>query len=207
MEAKTKNKVKVCPHGVKYIRRYNSTLYVNPCTECKKQGQNNRKIHSPKRENTNSAKKSNKKVLSPTAKAREKADLWFSRYIRLKYNSCIVGGEVYCRDIITGIQYHARNMDNGHCFSRGNSMLRYEEDDCRPQNKFDNLQMVEGYKIHQQFKDNLIKEIGLKRFRELLRLKRREGSRSTEYYQETALKYKKEVTRLLKDLEAIKWWT
>ena len=156
----------------------------------------NKKKHSPKRES--------KPRPSDKQKQQAKADLWFSRYIRLKYHSNIIGGEVFCRCIITGIQYHANEMDNGHCISRDNILLRYNENNCRPEYAFVNR--LEASNHDQLFRKNLIDQIGEHSFMELLRIKQQTGERSLLFYQEQANKWQDEVKRLLNKYNARKWW-
>ena len=98
----------------------------------------------------------------------DKADKIFSQYIRLKF-SFMSGGELYCRDIITGRVYGIKNIDNGHCFSRAHKTTRFEIDNCRPQNRSSNR--FSGEADHYKFIENLKLEIGEERFSRIEALK------------------------------------
>jgi hypothetical protein len=141
---------------------------------------------------------------SEKSKAMDLADSWFSRYIRIKYHYKIIGDEVYCRCIVSGTSENAKNMDNGHCFSREFKPTRFEEDNCRPQNRSSNR--YRGEADHYKFIENLTKEIGDERFERINALRKETGEDNEAFYKEMACKYRKEVNRLLKELEIKKWW-
>jgi hypothetical protein len=177
-------------HKISMIRGFNSTIY--RCPKCE-----NEKAYKKERSPTNKRK-------TPKSRAMANADSWFSRYIRIKYHSRIIGSEVYCRCIITGQEYNAKNMDNGHCFSRAFKSIRFNEDNCRPQNRSSNR--FQGEADHYIFIKNLKKEIGEDRFETIEALRDHLGDDSEVFYKETASKYRKEVNKLLKELNINKWW-
>lgn len=149
--------------------------------------------------------KSVKRRKTDKQKAMNRADKWFSIYIRIKYAYRIVNGEVICRCIINpNIIKHAKNFDNGHCFSRRFLLTRYEEDNCRPQNRSSNR--FSGEADHYKFRDNLKKEIGEERFNRLDELRKQEGEDTVEFYLEQADKYRKLVNELVKQKQIKKWW-
>jgi hypothetical protein len=138
-------------------------------------------------------------------RARNNADKWFSIYIRIKYAYRIVNGEVICNCIINpNIIKHAKNMDNGHCFSRKFLSTRYEEDNCRPQNRSSNR--FSGEADHYKFRDNLKNEIGEEKFNRLDELRKQEGTDTEDFYLKQADKYRKLVNELVKQKQIKKWW-
>ena len=142
---------------------------------------------------------------TPKQNARDNADLWFSRYIRCKYHFQILpDGTVLCKCIITGTVKEAKKMDNGHCFSRRFLLTRYEEDNCRPQNRSSNR--FSGEADHYKFRDNLKKEIGEERFGRLDELRKQEGKDTVEFYRNQSEKYRKLVNELVKEKQIKKWW-
>jgi hypothetical protein len=146
-----------------------------------------------------------KRTKTDKEKARDNADLWFSRYIRCKYHFQVAtDGTVLCKCIITGKIKEAKNTDNGHCFSRKFLLTRYEEDNCRPQNRSSNR--FSGEADHYKFRDNLLKEIGEERFKRIDELRKQEGEDTTEFYLEQANKYRKLTNELVKKFEIKKWW-
>lgn len=120
-----------------------------------------------------------KRQKTSKSKWMDKADKMFSKYIRLKF-SFQSGGELFCRDIITGKIYGIKKIDNGHCFSRANKATRFEEDNCRPQNRSSNR--FSGEKDHYTFIKNLRAEIGEERFARIERLKDLTGDDSETFY-------------------------
>ena len=144
-------------------------------------------------------------IRSEKSKAMETADKWFSRYIRLRYHFKIAtDGTVLNRCIITGTVKPANQMDNGHCFSRAFLTTRYEEDNCRPQNRSSNR--FSGEADHYKFIDNLTAEIGEERFNRIDKLRRETGTDTTEFYKEQSEKYRKLTNKLIRELNAKKWW-
>lgn len=135
--------------------------------------------------------------------AMERADEWFSRFIRMKYR--IKGGdEVLNRCIVSGKVKFAKNMDCGHCFSRGVKSLRYDEDNCRPQNRSSNR--FKGEQDHYTFKDNLKKEIGEERFNRLEEKRKWHTTYTESDYRNIADKYRKKVNKIIKEEGLKKWW-
>lgn len=102
-----------------------------------------------------------KRLKTDRQKAMDRADKVFSQYIRVKF-SFVSGGELFCKDIITGKLHGIKLVDNGHCMSRKFKALRYWIDNCRPQNRSSNR--FSGEADHYTFIDNLKAEIGEERF-------------------------------------------
>jgi len=146
-----------------------------------------------------------KRLKSAKTKSMNLADMWFSRYIRIKYHfQILTDGTVLNRCIITGTIKQAKFMDNGHCYSRENKLTRFEEDNCRPQNRSSNR--FSGEADHYKFIANLTKEIGPERFNKIDELRKQSGIDSESYYLEQAEKYRLLTNELIKNLGAKKWW-
>lgn len=126
----------------------------------------------------------------------DKADKVFSQYIRVKF-SFQSGGELFCRDIITGKIYGIKHIDNGHCFSRAHKPTRFEEDNCRPQNRSSNR--FSGEADHYKFIKNLKSEIGEERFERLEKLKYETGDDSETFYRLNFETYKVLLNEELKE--------
>jgi len=195
-----------CACGRKIYRKHNSTIWPKMCPNCQlismldgsdeviRKGLEAKK---PRR------KKSGKK--SPKSAAMRLADDWFSRYIRIKYAYKIQGGEVYCQCIVNrSVIKHAKYFDNGHCYSRDNKTIRYNEDNCRPQNRSSNR--YRGEADHYTFIEHLKEEIGEERFNAIDKLRREDGEDNILFYKEQADKYRKLVNELVKKHEINKWW-
>lgn len=148
---------------------------------------------------------SRKRAKTPKELARDNADRWFSRYIRIKYAYKIVGGEVFCQCFIEPqVIKHAKNMDNGHCFSRENKPTRYEEDNCRPQNRSSNR--YSGEADHYKFIDKLKVVISEERFNRIDSLRRELGEDNEAFYLQQANKFRKLTNQLVDQLDINKWW-
>ena len=159
--------------------------------------------HTPKKKSGLNGKKNRRK--SEKTKAMANADLWFSRYIRCKYHfQILTDGTVLCKCIISGKIKEAKKMDNGHCFSRKFLLTRYEEDNCRPQNRKSNR--FSGEADHYKFRDNLQEEIGGIRFNRLDELRKQEGNSTTEFYREQSEKYRNRTNDIVKEFSIKKWW-
>lgn len=134
-----------------------------------------------------------KRVKTPRQKMMDKADNIFSQYIRVLF-SFQSGGELFCRDIITGKIYGIKHIDNGHCFSRAFKSTRFEVDNCRPQNRSSNR--FSGEADHYKFIENLTKEIGEERFTRLDTVRK-----ETEYDTETFYRFQYDTYKfMLKEL-------
>ena len=190
-------------------QKFNSSIYA--CLYC--EGQNKIKRNKELiKQSTNKSIKSRfsintkcKSKKTDRQKAMNKADMWFSRYIRIKYSFYISqSGDVMCKCIVTGVVKLAKNMDNGHCFSRRFKTLRYNEDNCRPQNRSSNR--FSGEADHYRFIDNVKAEIGEEKFNELDRLRHEVGEDDETFNIQQANKYKELINTLLVQLKAKKWW-
>lgn len=192
-------KTRKCKCGRLLYKPHNSTIWPDKCPKCKMMDELNRKPEK----NGKTGKTASKKK-SPHSCAMNLADVWFSRYIRLKYSVVATDGTVLCKCIITGCMKPANEMDNGHCFSREYMATRYYEDNCRPQNRSSNR--FSGEADHRTFEENLTREIGEEKFDELKRLSYTTIDATLLFFKEIAGKYKTLTNQLLKEKGAKKWW-
>lgn len=171
------------------------------CPNCRWKKEASKKIIPATKSNYSRAKKEK----TPRQKAMTKADNWFSRYIRIKYSKYIAtDGTPICECIITGKLYAANMVDNGHCFSRDDKPTRFNEDNCRPQNRGSNR--YRGEADHYKFIDNLKAEIGEERFNIVDKLRREHIDDNEQWYLEMSDKYMKLTNDLIKELGVRKWW-
>ena len=118
-------------------------------------------------------------------------DVWFSRYIRLKYSD----SRGYCRCISCGKVYFWKEIQNGHYMSRRYMSTRFSEDNCRPQGVECNI-FNQG--AIQMYRRALIKEIGEQRV-DLIEVRARQENKNCSLFELKQLieYYKKEVDKLL----------
>lgn len=118
-------------------------------------------------------------------------DVWFSRYIRLKYSD----SRGYCRCISCGKVYFWKEIQNGHYMSRRYMSTRFSEDNCRPQGVECNI-FNQG--AIQMYRRALIKEIGEQRV-DLIEVRARQENKNWSLFELKQLieYYKKEVDKLL----------
>lgn len=131
------------------------------------------------------------------------ADMYFSRYIRLKY-SFEMNGELYCTCFTSGEIIPIKELDNGHFEKREHKATRYHEDNCRPQSKTDNGDTKHNGK-QKEFRENLVMEIGEERVLEVERLAKTSIKADTSFYKKIADKYRILVNEIQKE-KGIKVW-
>lgn len=149
--------------------------------------------------------KPKKRKKSEKELARDNADMWFSRYIRIKYSYRIQDGEVFCQCIVSpSVIKLAKHMDNGHMASRKYLKTRYYENNCRPQNRSSNR--FSGEADHYIFEDNLKLQIGQDGIDEIHRIRKEEGEDTVAFYKTQSNKYNKLVNQLIKEHGIKKWW-
>jgi len=193
-------------HGIEKRAKYNSSLFV--CPACAREQSLARIAHN--KSLLKGAKTGKRQVAgdskqkTPRQKAMDRADRWFSRYIRISKAFRIIDGDVICQDIITGKPYNAKHIDNGHLFSRQFKTTRFEPDNCWPQNRSSNR--FSGEADHYKFRDKVLKLIGDERFNRIDKLRKQTGDDSLEFYTTQADKYQKLVTELINKHNIKKWW-
>ena len=118
-------------------------------------------------------------------------EVWFGRYIRLKYSD----SRGYCRCISCGKVYFWKEIQNGHYMSRRYMSTRFSEDNCRPQGVECNI-FNQG--AIQMYRRALIKEIGEQRV-DLIEVRARQENKNWSLFELKQLieYYKKEVDKLL----------
>lgn len=205
------DKIKKCKCGKEIAKRFNSTIQNKLCPKCTLL-----ELHSKPSRSTETgviSKKEPKTTIYPTQKKKSSksrktkvmdlADLWFSRYIRVKHG-IVVDGEIYSKDIITGKLYRASLIDCGHLHSRYFNATRFDPDNARPQNRSSNRFRGEADKP--KFEQNLIREIGEERFQQLREKSKDNGKYGEIELQEIADKYRLLTKSLLKEKGAKGWW-
>lgn len=145
--------------------------------------------------------KGKKSKKNPKTIAMERADKWFSRYIRLKYSTFMVSIQsCYC---YTCHQiYSIKNIDCGHFHNRENMAVRYHEDNARPQCKHCNR-----YKSgkHTKFRSRLVNEIGSGRLENLNKLALSGEKYNIQFFEEMADKYRRKYRELSDKLGVDPW--
>jgi hypothetical protein len=191
-----------CKCGRALYTRPNSTIQNKLCPNCQ--------LNAARRTETRQIKSFGKNRCVAMGKktgaknSLKNADMWFSRFIRVKH-SVVRDGEIFCKDIITGKYYQTSNIDNGHYISRYHMATRFEESNCRPQNRSSNRFRGEADKF--KFQENLIKEIGQDEFNRIEALARNSSFKYGEHeLKEIADKYRRWTNELLKQKGAKKWW-
>lgn len=127
------------------------------------------------------------------SKLRDKLDVVFSKYIRLKHSD----DRGNCRCISCGKVFYWKDIQNGHYMSRRYMSTRFSEDNCRPQcvacNIFNqgNIQM---------YRRALIKQIGEQRV-DLIEVRAKQESKNWSLFEYKAMIdfYQKEVDKLLEE--------
>lgn len=177
----------------------NSTIWSKECPSCsmktalKKKSCKSECLSRFPKIRTND--KVHKSILSDKSVLMKKADTIFSKYIRLKH-SVIIDGNAYCRDIITNKLYSIKNIDNGHFISRGYFSTRFNEDNCRPQNRSSNR--FKGELDKDKFENNLILEIGQERVDYLKWMKNQPGENTSSFFMVIIEEYNQKFKELLK---------
>ena len=200
-------------HNIDKRQKFNSTIFACPLCEEQKRIQrssdkikkNNELLGQSSIKTSKSSKNALKsKKKTPRQKAMDRADKYFSIYVRISKAVKIVDGEVFCQDIITDKIYNAKKIDNGHLFSRKFKTTRYHIDNCWPQNRSSNR--FSGEADHYLFKEIVIKKIGDDRFFIIDQLRKQTGSDTLEFYEEQASKYLKLINDLAEEKGIKKWW-
>ena len=127
------------------------------------------------------------------------ADMYFSRYIRLKHSENGLCTCYTCGNILP-----LKELDNGHYEKRQHKATRYHENNCRPQCKTCNGDTKHNGK-QVEFRINLINEIGLKSVEEIEVLAKTSVKMSAKDYRDIADNYREKINQLQKDL-GVKYW-
>ncbi|MCE5332730.1 MAG: recombination protein NinG [Bacteroidales bacterium] len=149
-----------------------------------------------------SRNKPEKRKKTPRQCAMDRADEWFSRYIRLKY-SFESGGELFCKCYTCGNPKPILVIENGHFQRRGYKTTRFHPNDARPQCTFCNHHRSGE---PEKFELNLIRDIGQDKVNELKKLAQQIGEDNEPFYREQAAKYRKLFNMLLKERKLKSPW-
>lgn len=193
----------ICPiHKSRMFQRFNSTLWF--CPECEKSKKSIRvdKLHSSTKKVPKNGLKS-VKGKTPRQRAMDNADMWFSRYIRLKYSEQKMFGLFVAKCYTCGAIHDIKLLDNGHYVNREHKTVRFNEDNCRPQCTYCNRYRSGR---HLEFGINLVKEIGSKRVDVLKQLSLFPGEDNEIFYREQSEIYRKKFNELLKERNITNPW-
>ena len=127
---------------------------------------------------------------SEQQKLKEKLDAVFSKYIRWKH----ADNNGLCKCFTCGVIKEVKGIQNGHFIPRNILITRFDEDNCRPQcigcNLYGNGKFVD-------FRENLVKELGEKKVKEMEASRFKVIKLDVHWYKEQIEKYKD----LVKELE------
>lgn len=144
----------------------------------------------------NAVKRKNKRLGGATALPsvlKKRLDSAFSRYIRLKYADA--DGFVEC--YTCGIRKEWKKMQCGHFVSRQYLSLRWDENNCRPQDVGCNIW---GNGKFLDFEERLKKELGAEVVEKLKQRRHDIVKRDYSWYNEQIQCYEKKVSQLTKKL-------
>lgn len=136
------------------------------------------------------------KIRTPRQRAIDRADEWFSRYIRL-INGIVFIDTVVCECFTCGNFHNIKNIDCGHFINREHFAVRWEVNNARPQDTHCNCYRSGK---HYQFEQRLIKEIGQSGIDDLKERAKRIADYSTEQIREIAKTYRISVRLKEKEL-------
>jgi len=125
----------------------------------------------------------------------DRADMWFSRYIRLKY-AIDRSGILICKCYTCGSVHAMKSTDNGHWQRRGYKTTRFHENNARPQCRQCNHYYQGKPEV---FERNLIKEIGIDAVNRLKELAFETGDDSEQFYREQSEIFRLKTNTLLKE--------
>ncbi|MDD4971925.1 MAG: recombination protein NinG [Paludibacter sp.] len=144
---------------------------------------------------TTARNKPEKRVKTSRQNAMDRADEWFSKYIRLKY-SFESGVELFCSCYTCNKPKPILEAECGHWQRRGYKTVRFHTNNARPQCHQCNYYYQGKPEI---FELNLIRDIGLSKVDELKKLAQEVGEDNEYFYREQAAKYRKLFNILLKE--------
>lgn len=147
-------------------------------------------------------KKELKIVLETKSMAMNRADQYFSRYIRLKHSFETTAGQV-CKCYTCGAIKSIKEIECGHWQRRGYKTTRFHEDNARPQCTKCNLHRSGE---PEKFEMKLINELGAEKVNHLKELAQQMGDDSRPFYLETAKTMRYKVRDLIKELGITNPW-
>ena len=181
------------------FQKFNSSIFV--CFECEKKAKSVKSNPTiTKKENVK--KTGLKRGKTEKQKARDRADQWFSRYIRLK-NAIDYGGTIVTRCYTCNKTYKVKDLDCGHYINREYISVRFNENNARPQCTYCNRYRSGK---HFDFGVKLAKEIGVEEFDNLRQMAMFTNNDNELYFREQAEFYRKKVNEIIKERNIINPW-
>jgi hypothetical protein len=127
------------------------------------------------------------------------ADMYFSRYIRLKHSE-----NGMCTCYTCGNVLPIKEIDNGHFMKREHKATRYHENNCRPQCKQCNGDTKHNGK-QIEFRELLCNEIGVEMVEKIEALSKADFKANHLFYREKSDYYRIKVNELQKELKVKLW--
>lgn len=190
-------------------RKFNSSIFVCPTCLIEQNKALLRQAHSKAGKTTTNKEKvarnaldASKKKKTPRQRAMDRADMWFSRYIRLFFSfesDGVLLGKCYTCGKIGSIT----SFDCGHFQRRGSKTTRFDPSNARIQCRKCNYFRSGEF---EKFEINLIKEIGQEQVDYLKQLSQEIGEDNELFYREQAAKYRKLFKQLLIDRQTSDPW-
>ncbi len=187
----------ICSCGRPISKPFNSTIYPKICPSCERI-QKNKALLAQSFMSRQKAPKTGLRCVkkkTPRQRAMERADKWFSRYIRLKY-SFEQNGELFCRCYTCGRVHGIKEITLGHWQRRGYKTTRFNGNNGR-------AQCIQCNYYHsgmpEIFEQNLVKEIGQDKVNELKSLAMEDGQDNELFYREQATRYRGLFKQLLEE--------
>lgn len=199
----TLSKEHICSCGRSIPAPRNSTIWAKQCPSCTlkdafKKKSSNKVSLSSKHKNKSSVLVSK----SPKLRAMERADMWFSRYIRLKY-SHEYSGHTFCKCYTCGNLHDIKLIDCGHYVNREHKTVRFNENNSRPQCTYCNRYRSGR---HLEFGVKLASEIGAEEFDNLRQLSLFPGEDNEIFYREQAKIFRNKFNQLIKEMQICNPW-
>jgi hypothetical protein len=169
-----KAKPKICKRCQKEKRIFSQGL----CSMCDR-------VANPEKYMIKRAEAKAKSKKPSITKLKKELDDIFSKYIRNKY---AVDGMVEC--YTCGTVKPIKEMQNGHFFSRSHLSVRWNEDNCRPQDSACNIFKHGNYIVYTR---KMLSELGEQKFKELEDLKNTTFKPTAEWLQNQIEYYKNKL--------------
>jgi hypothetical protein len=195
-------KLHICPDcNSQMFQRFNSYLWFCPTCENSRKYVKVGTLHTSKKTGVKKGLKS-LKTKSPRQRAMDRADEYFSKYIRFKHAHPTLMGTFVCRCYTCNNLHDIKIIECGHYHSRENKATRYHENNARAQCTHCN-QHKHGR--HTEFGNNLLGQIGFEEFEELRKLALSTGEDNEIFYREQAKIYRLKFNQLVKEKGCNPW--
>lgn len=196
-----------CGRGI-FSRPFDSTKFPDKCPSCERIENNKALLRQVVQSRSKVAKKGFKKAVKKRGKterqkAMDRADMWFSRYIRLKH-SVLISGQIVCTCYTCNTMHTIKDIENGHWQRRGYKITRFDENNARPQCKKCNY-FHSG--VPEVFEKNLIRDLGSETVNKLKELSQLTGPDSTIFYLEQAEIFRLKFNEIIKERNIKNPWS